>query len=482
NITLPDVKLNMNTIFPFERKNKGSNEDKWYELISLDYDMKFKSFVTTGDTVLFTQEMYDNIKTGMNHEVKLAMSTRVMKYFNLVPRASYDETWVLNTIEQTLATDTSGNEIIETDNLTGFDRYYRYSAGVSLNTQIFGTKNFKKGWLRGIRHTIKPDFGYAFAPDLRSVFVDTLYLEDEKIEQYTRFDDGPFNTPSFSNLQSQITYRVNNILEIKHFAKKDSTEKKFKIFDNLTINGSYNFAADSLKWSPVSMSSTSRFFKGITTIRTSWTFDPYIEEGTRSVNKTTWSEDGKLVRLDRATLRLSNRFKMKQIREFFSGKDEAESDRDERSDRGDQGRPSGNQGPSRPGSDAKDKAKEMISFMELFDNISINHEMKYDITSTDGVTEGRMGTHSLSLAGTLPLTDNWSVRIGNLGYDFVRQGLTYPDVTFSRKLHCWNMNFSWNPTRETYSFFIGVSSTNLSFLRYNYGRNNVDGLFNNVRY
>ena len=482
NITLPDFKLNMNTIFPFERKNKGSNEEKWYELISLDYDMRFKSFVTTGDSILFTQEMYDNIKTGMNHEVKLAMSTRVLKYFNIVPRANYDETWVLNTIEQTIGVDTSGNDIVESRNLTGFDRFYRYSAGVSLNTQIFGTKNFQKGWLRGIRHTMKPDIGYAFAPDLRSVFVDTLMYGDNQIEAYTRFEEGPFNTPSFTDLQSQITYRLNNILEIKHFSKRDSTEKKFKIFDNLTINGSYNFAADSLKWSPVSLNHTSRFFKGITTIRTSWTFDPYIQEGTRSINKTTWSEQGKLVRLDRATLRLTNRFKMQQIRELFSGKELSSRDDDPTANRPDQERPTGNQGPPQPGRNSNNSAEKMISFMELFDNININHEILYTITSRDGITEGRMATHSLSFTGLLPLTDNWNVRIGNLGYDFAKNGLTYPDVTFTRKLHCWNMSFSWTPLRDSYSFFIGVSSSNLSFLRYNYGRNNVDGLFNNIRY
>ncbi|NNF20800.1 MAG: hypothetical protein HKN67_02575, partial [Saprospiraceae bacterium] len=131
--------------------------------------------------------------------------------------------------------------------------------------------------------------------------------------------------------------------------------------------------------------------------------------------------------------------------------------------------------------DQKPKGEELISLMDLFSNLSINHELKYDITANDDVTTGRVSTHSVTITGSLPLTENWRVSIGNLGYDFVKKGLSYTAVTFTRKLHCWNMNFSWYPNRDTYSFFIGVNSTNLSFLRYNYGQNNVDGLFNSFR-
>ncbi len=491
NITLPDVKLNMNTIYPFKSKNKGSNKEMWYEKISFDYDMKFKSFVTATDTTLFTSEMYDNIKTGMNHKLNTGFSARVFKHFNIVPRAQLEETWVLNTInkENTILVDPitqNFSDSISQKTLTGFDNFRQYSAGISLNTQIFGTKTFAKGWLRGIRHTMKPDIGYAFAPDTRSQYTDTLYLANDRIEKYTRFDKGPFNTPSFGDLRSQITYRLTNILELKTFSKKDSTVKKLKLFDNFTINGSYNFAADSLKWSTVSMSSTSRFFNGVTTLSTSWTFDPYIEESNRAVNKTVWSEEGKLLRLERATIRLSNRLKFQKLQEIFGKKKESTSiSQNNSAPRPGQSGPQNlNQAPTDQGSGAQsagETAKQMISLMDLFNNISINHELKYDILAVDGVTESKVTTHSIAFTGSLPITDNWTVSIGNFGYDFVKKGLSYTAISFSRKLHCWNMNFSWYPNRDTYSFFIGVNSTNLSFLRYNYGQNNVDGLFNSFR-
>lgn len=487
NITLPDIKLNMNTIYPFQQRNKGSNKEKWFEKISFDYDMKMKSFVTTTDTTMFTAEMYDDIKTGMNHDFSTSLSTRVLKYFNLVPRADYEETWVLNTLDkraEVIEDPDTGEKSnnIEEENLTGFDRFYKYSAGISLNTQIFGTKTFSKGWLRGIRHTMKPDIGFSYAPDTRSIYTDTLYLLNDRIEQYTRFDGGPFGSPSFSNLSSLMTYRLTNVLEIKYFSRKDSTEKKLKLFDNINISGNYNFAADSLKWSRVSMSSTSRFFKGITTIATSWTFDPYIEQNNRAVDISVWSQNKKPVRLERGTIRLSNRLKVSQIRDIFGKKsEESTSSREISGSRSSTGQRPGSAGSSQRNSDRKPKGEELIGLMDLFDNLSVNHELKYDITANDEVREGRISTHSLTITGSLPLTDNWTVSIGNLGYDFVKKGLSYTAVTFTRKLHCWNMNFSWYPNRDTYSFFIGVNSTNLSFLRYNYGQNNVDGLFNALR-
>jgi hypothetical protein len=47
-----------------------------------------------------------------------------------------------------------------------------------------------------------------------------------------------------------INYSLNNIFEAKVRGKKDTLDRKIKLFDNLIIGGGYNFAADSLKFSP----------------------------------------------------------------------------------------------------------------------------------------------------------------------------------------------------------------------------------------
>lgn len=483
NITLPDIQLNMNTIYPFEQKNRGGNKEKWYERISFDYDMKMRSFVQTTDSTLFTSEMYDDIKTGMNHSIITGLSTRVFKFFNLVPRATYDETWVLNSIDKDIrVSEFSKEDTLVTDVLTGFDGFRTYNAGISINTQMFGTAEFKKGWLRGIRHTIKPEIGYSYAPDTRSTYRDTVFYTDAERapEIYTRFDDGPFNNANFTELQSQLQYRLQNVVELKYWSKKDSMIKKARIFDNLTMSGNFNYAKDSLKWSAVNINSTSRYFNGITTVISSWRLDPYMEEDNRPVDKLVWNENKRLVRLESGQVRVTNRFNFRQIIDLFKKSSDSSSEENNtaQNDVPDSQNmlPDGFAPPSeqRPGPSDDDRSEK--GFADIFENIRLEHNILYTFTAEDGKVESEMRTHALGISGRIPLTNNWSINVGNLSYDFVNKGIGYTTITFSRKLHCWDMNFSWAPQRDTYTFSIGVSSNTLSFLKYNFGQNNVDGV------
>ncbi len=484
NITLPDVQLNMNTIYPFERKNRGSNKEAWFEKITFDYDMKLKSFVQTTDSTLFTREMYDDIKTGMSHSFITGFSTRIFKHFNIVPRATYDETWVMNTIEQRIEQTSSFTDTLVSGVVGGFDSYRRLNAGVSINTQIFGTAEFSKGWFRGIRHIMKPEVGFSYSPDTRSVYTDTLLYSDVERapEIYTRFENGPFNTPSFNELQSQMNFRINNIIEIKYFSKKDSTIKKMKLFDNVTLSGNYNFAKDSLKWSTFSLNSTSRYFNGISVLTTRWTFDPYLKQNNRSIDSFVWTDRKALVRLERGQIGLATKLTFKKIRQWFSKKEEEPQANERDTGTDEQQRDEFITGPPQgfappPNSEEKQPERRSKSLGELFENVSVDHNIVYAfIADEDGNINSDITINSLGIRGSIPLTDNWTVSVGNIGYDFVKNGLTYPAVTFARKLHCWDMVFAWYPNRDTYSFAIGVSSNALSFLKYNYGQNNVDGI------
>lgn len=485
NISFPDLSLNMNTIFPFKRKNRGSNDEAWYERITLKYDMKLRSFVQTTDTTLFTQEMYDDIKTGMSQDISTGFSTQIFNYLNFNANVGYNENWVLNTIRKDnfIGIDSTEEryDSIVTRNVGGFESFRDYNAGVSLTTSIFGTAAFSKGWLRGIRHTMKPTIGYSYAPDTRSRYTDTLELVDDRIQEYTIFENGPFNSPGFSRLTSQLNFGLNNVIEIKHFSKKDSTIKKTKLFDNITLNSNYNFAADSLKWGRLSINTTSRFFKGITVLSSNFTLDPYMEVNNRAVNTTVKSVRGDILRLERGFIKLSNTISVKQLSEIFSRKEvELEDDSDEReifNDAPSRTNPLSRESQDREREPIGNKKAQLPSLVEIFESFRIQYELKYDFASDNNKINSMLTTHSLSFQGSIPLTENWNLNVGNIGYDFIRNGISYPAFGFSRKLHCWNMQFSWYPTRDTYSFFIGVSSGSLNFIKYNYGQNNVDGFF-----
>ncbi len=522
NFTLPDIALTMKTIYPLERKNTGGNKKKWYEKLALGYNSKLKVQTSTTDTTLFTQETIKNSKSGMAHDVNLSLSTRILKYFNLVPSATYQEVWMLNTIENSIIPSTPFADIgptlqdtldwqvdslfqtvdsLQTEILSSGGAYRKYGAGVTLSTQIFGTKTFSRGPLRGIRHLVKPSITYGFAPD-QTDQIDTLTYNDgrERVLPYSRFDDGPFGSPGFSDLRSQLSYNIGNVLEIKYFSRKDSTEKKFKIFDNVTASGNYNWAADSLKYSRTTIRSTSRIFGGMTQISSTWTLDPYLEANNKRINSTVWSDRKKLFRLESGNINVSTRFTFGKLRKLWNKK--KEESRAEEADEGDdvtmhsdlfsdanmaRNQPL-NRDPQNPafgdnhdhdhgplGSEEEKKSK-YKSIYDILDRLSLRHDFRCDFSSIDGANSSRVSTNSLYLTGSFDLTDNWSINIGNIGYDFVSKGPTYSTISFIRKLHCWDMNVTWSPVGRgnTYTFFIGVTSSTLSFLKYNYGQDGRD--------
>jgi hypothetical protein len=120
-----------------------------------------------------------------------------------------------------------------------------------------------------------------------------------------------------------LNFSFRNIVEAKYFSRKDSTDKKLKIFDNLNISGNYNFAADSLKFSQVRLSGATRFFKGTTTLRFNATYDPYVEnENGRRINRFAINESGKLLRFVSANVGIATNLTVAKIRALFQGREE----------------------------------------------------------------------------------------------------------------------------------------------------------------
>ncbi len=504
NINFPNVQFRTQTLYPF-RSNKGGKK-KWYEDINVRYSNDIRNQFRATDTTLFSQQTLDEAQFGIQHNAAAATSFKILKYFNLNPTFSYREVWYGNTIRKQLLTDMQVDSMIVFNNDStevqvvydttftsevdefrrgGFDRFYQMSAGMSLNTQIFGTMLFKKGWLRGLRHVIKPSIGVSFSPDYLSPergWYDFVENPDrvDGVEQYSIFDGGIFGKPSATGRQASLTYSITNIFEAKIFSKKDSTERKIKLFNNININGSYNFAADTLKWSQVLVGGTARFFKGATTLSLRGRFDPYIvDEFNRRINKTHWRANGKLLRFVDASANFSTNLTVGKIREIFQGKEE-EFVEDVRGDETEElgvGRDRTRGFGRERGRSRRQEGPEEEDFLSLFENFSIRHNlvMRWDQSPTASESF-RLSTNSIDVNGRFKLTGNWDIEIGRIGYDFVRKSLTYPSVGFRRDLHCWEMSMDWQPTRGTYLFMIRVKPGSLDFLKVPYQQNNFDAL------
>lgn len=517
--TLPNVQFRMRQINPFKRQ-AATGKEKWYEKINVSYSSQFRNFVSTVDTLLFTQQTLDKLQTGMSHEADVGATFNVLKHFQFSPSINYDEFWVLKTLQREynprdeISVNPFTNEadttrlITEDIFNTGFASYRDFNASANLSTNVFGTLLFSKGRLRGLRHTFKPSIGLSFRPNTRD-FIQTVRDDEDdptSFQEYTEFDGGIFSRPTIRDRQMAVTYSITNNFEGKWLSKKDTLEeeiKTFKIFNAININGSHNLVADSLKWSMVSINGSASLFKRISNLSFNGTFDPYIEEDNRRINTSVWSESKRPVRLERFSTTLTTRFTFKDLRELLSKKTKKkektidEEFRDENLLLGEQENALRNQpfgssirdqfpedgdingdvdedGLDRDGNDKKSE----LTFLEVFDNFSVSHAIEYRIQADDGEKISSISTNSLRFSGRIKLTDNWDVNLGNFSYDFVNKRFVYPSLALSRNLHCWNMQFSWQPERGTFNFLIAVNSSQLGgFLKYNYGRNQFDGIF-----
>ena len=500
-ISFPNVQFKTQTLYPL-RSSKSRAKSNPLTDLAVRYTNDIKNQFDATDTTLFDRSTLENARFGVRHNVNAGTSIKLFQYFNLNPSFNYREVWYLNTIRRDLVTEdseisvdtifnadrtafrldttiTSESEQIER-RVNGFDRFYQMSSSISLNTQIFGTVYFKKGFLRGLRHVIKPTIGLSFSPDYLNP--DLGWFDEvqsatnpDLFSRYSIFDGGIFGTPSASGKQMALTYSLNNIFEAKIFSKKDSTTRNVKLFNNISFSGNYNFAADSLKWSPVNASGTARFFKGATTLSLRAVFDPYtVDDNGRRINQTFWRSNGKFLRFDNARATLSTRLTIGKIRAIFQGKEEEYVEEIEEPI-GD-GRNRGREAVNRREIGSRDPIDE-TDFLSLFENFSINHNIAFTYDQPfPGLDTFFISTNSIDIQGRINLTDNWNVRIGRIGYDFVRKNITFPSVGFSRDLHCWEMGMDWQPTRGTYRFFIQVKPGTLDFIKIPYQRNNVDAL------
>ncbi|RMG79395.1 MAG: LPS-assembly protein LptD [Bacteroidetes bacterium] len=485
-IQFPNLSIQAQTLYPFKRKNR-TGAAKWYEEISLDYNGEFRNEFSAKDSTLFTAATLNDARLGMRHNLSSRVNFNVLKYFNLSPNITYKEVWYVKTIDKifdpTVLTETDtifnpedstdfeitidttqAGKVLDRENF-GFKAFREYTVGVSLRTKIFGTLLFKKGPVRGLRHVITPSVGFNYSPDFSDPSLGyyrevQTNLEGTKFQEYSIFDKGIFGKPSAAGRRMSLDFGFTNDFEAKYYSKKDSTTKKLTLFRGFSIRSGYNFAADSLRFSNVRMNGSTSFFNNMTTVSLNLLYDPYAPKDPtnhRSRLNTFWySQTGKPLRFVEGSVNISTGLTVKRLRDFIKG---INSDNIP-----------GNQPPG-AGARQTTTNERRDGLLDLFESTSIRHNLRF----TWNPDTLQITAHTVSVsAGNIPITDNWNVRIGNIGYDFAKKRVTYPDFSFSRDLHCWEMGLSWRPEIAVYSFFLRVKPGRLDFIKIPYGRNQQD--------
>ena len=485
-LTIPNLTVNMNRIYPFKSKNKIGSKESWYEKISITYSGSFQNSIRSKEYELKNQSLSKDWKNGVKHSIPVSMNLKMLKYFTVTPNFTYTERWYFKSITQDW--DEKTNRAINTDTITGFHRVFDYNYGVSTSTKlytfltpikaIFGDK------VNQFRHVMTPTVSMSYRPDFGNSkygFYDWYEYYNPNTGEVVRRDysfyaNEVYGVPSRGESGS-LSYSLGNTLEMKVKTDKDTTGfKKINILESLNLSSSYNFLADSMNMSKIQMSGRTKLFG--TSISFGATFSPYSMDSVlrgnsymyQEINKYQWkSSKGGVLRFETANLSFGLNFSEKTFK-----KDKKDDKKDSNN-------------PNPPDSDLEnsedpplgsaqnpiiqEEGDEGYVKFEIPWSISINYNMRYvqDMTSfnRNKMNYNHKMTADINISGKVTLTKKWDITLSS-GYNIERKEISHTNIRISRDLHCFSMSMNLVPLGRYKSFFfvIGVNSSMLRDLKY----------------
>lgn len=473
NMTLPDISMAVNRFYPLRKPGKASDL-KWYDNISMQYNVNVKNEVDTYDSLLFTKRMMEGFRNGVQHRVPVNLTLKVLKYFTLSNTLDFSERWYSTSVIQTWVNDTLFGKVtkigyVRVDTISGFKAAHEYGFSSTLNTNLYGMLQFRRGPVRAIRHVIRPSVSFSYRPDFgsdklgyfRTVQIDTL----GNFRRYSIFG----NDAAYSSVigvptdakSGRLNFSINNNLEMKVKSKSDTITgmKKVMLIESFTINSSYDLARDSLKWSPLTLNARTTLFKKLQ-VQYNATFDPYIKDlKGKPINQFEWDLNNRLFRRDNSSWNFSLSYS------FGSGKN----------------KPAGSQTsvvvPAEEAEEIINQPENYINWNNPW-NFSFSYNLRYnDLFDYINYTMEHKLIQTLQFNGDVNITPKWKVNFTS-GYDFEQSKLSYTSVSVYRDLHCWEMRFNWIPMgiQKSWNFNIKVKASILQDLKLNRKKDFRDNL------
>jgi len=455
-ITLPQVAFSVTQFYPF-RRNNPVGKLRWYEQISMKYNLDAENRYNTIDSLIFTPGWERQMKNGIRHSFPINGTFRVLKYFNWTNGININDRMYFQTIRMRYVPAQPEDSIMgyyKTDTVFGFANAFDASFTSSLNTRIYGMYQFKKGPLVAIRHMLTPSVSFSYVPNWGAASLGYWrYIENDtnttNPQRYSIFQNGIYGGPP-GQKSGTISFALSNNLEIKVRNRKDTITgtRKIPLIDEFTIRTSYDIARDSLNWSPITLYGRSTIFKGLTiTYNSSW--DMYARDSLgRRINTSEWKANHRVLRLDytRWDVGLTYTLSSEKVK----------------------GKKSTTKGTPQEQQDVLDYYDYYVDF-DIPWSFSINYSFSYSKTwnSSQDVRVGKI-IQTLNFNGQLNITPKWKISL-TTGWDFTNHQISYTSIDIYRDLHCWEMRFGWVPkgAQQNWNFSINVKASILQDLKLN---------------
>ncbi len=478
--SLPEVTLTVNTFYPLKNVGKPGKKH-WYQSLSMGYTMNSKIYINDVDTVLFHgikddfggwARMFfrDHMQMGMSHRIPINATIKLFKHFSWTNSLTFNDYMYFKHTERQWVMDSDSTGHMQIDTIHRFSNLIDVSASTNLTTKVYGMVNFAKGPIRAIRHVFTPTIGFTYRPNFSDPKwgVYGVYVDGNGQEQiYNMFANALYGTPSQTQ-QGLLTYSFGNNLEIKVPSKSDTITgvKKIPILESFSISGNYDVTKDSVNLSPISISGRTTLFKKLG-INYSSTWDPYAADSLgRRINRFEVVENGRLFRKTGSSWRfsLSYSFSQNDLKKL-QGKQGSQAVRDEI-----------NENARKSNAFDPDELNEILgnpnAYIDWTTPWSVT--LSYNLTYTTSLAYAAfMGiatntyVHTLGLNGNINITPKWKVSFST-GWDFVKNNITYTNISVYRDLHCWEMRFNWIPigSYKSWNFTINVKAQALKDLKY----------------
>ena len=462
-VTLPEITLTMNRIYPLKNVGKAGKKH-WYSELNLSYSTNAKNYISMADSLFFKDGWLDHMQNGMQHRVPINLPIKLFKHFTWTTSVNLTDKMYLQRYEKDWVWDTIGSGHVATDTINQFSNVFTYDMSSNITTKLYGMLTFKRGPIRAIRHVLTPTVGFSYNPDYSSSFWNyySSYIDGNGKEQkYSYYQGSIYGAPP-GQRSGRITFSLSNNLEIKVPSRKDTITglKKVVLIENLTFSGNYDIAKDSLNWSYLSISGRTTLFKNFS-IQYSSVWDPYVLDstGTKQLNKFEWDVNGRLFRKNSVAWNFSASYSINN--NTFSKKDKNKNKEEKPLI----------DSPNASEQEMADIRNNPDDYVDWSTTWSLS--LSYNLRLTNNLSyinyilhDNRSTVQTLGLRGEISLSPKWKLS-AQTGWDFESHKISYTSVTVYRDLHCWEMRFNVIPygSYKSWNFQINVKASALQDLK-----------------
>jgi LPS-assembly protein len=458
NLSLPDMGFTVSTIYPFQRKDFAGSK-KWYEQLGVGYNGSLRNQISFYDSAFKLRNLLDTAQWGAQHNIPITLSLPPILGGAIVvsPSVSYSQVWLDK--QRSLKWNPAAGKV-DTTLDKGFFVDQQVSFGLSFNTALYGTFNFKKG--KAIRHIIRPTIGLSYAPSLSKKYYDTVTVITGDKLTYAKLQGSIYN--GYGNITSgSISFGLDNNLEMKYKPKKDTSGefKKLRLIDGFGFNGSYNLLADSMKLSHIALYFRNNLFEKINLSATA-DLSPYHRNrygGDSSVY--IWDKGFRAGRITSGSISMSTSFqsKPKDPEKDKKQKEEMDKQLNDPVLAGDR---------QRLLDYMRQNPAEFVDFnipwqISISFSLYFQEQPKPDYSGFETITSA-----STNFNGSFSLTPKWNLS-ANGYYDFKTKKLQTFTMSISREMHCWQLSINVTPVGlyRYFNFTISPKSGLLQDLKIN---------------